>query len=114
MTDASLPGQRARCSALPPSASATCPTSPTSLVRGIGRAAYVEAGDGQPILMLHGEPTWGYLYRRMIPTLAEVGRVIVPDLIGFGRSDKPVAANAYSYKAHVRWLRQFVEALDLK
>ena len=53
------------------------------------RMAYVEAGDGQPILMLHGEPTWGYLYRRMIPTLAEVGRVIVPDLIGFGRSDKP-------------------------
>ncbi len=78
------------------------------------RMAYVEHGSGAPILLLHGEPTWGYLYRHMIPTLAEVGRVIVPDLIGFGRSDKPVAANAYSYKAHVRWLRKFIAALELK
>jgi hypothetical protein len=78
------------------------------------RMAYVEAGDGQPILMLHGEPTWGYLYRRMIPTLAEVGRVIVPDLIGFGRSDKPVNDNAYSYRSHARWLRRFIEQLDLQ
>ena len=78
------------------------------------RMAYVEAGDGRPILMLHGEPTWGYLYRRMIPTLAEVGRVIVPDLIGFGRSDKPVNDNAYSYRSHARWLRRFIEKLDLQ
>jgi haloalkane dehalogenase len=76
--------------------------------------AYVEAGVGQPIVMLHGEPTWGYLYRRMIPTLAEIGRVIVPDLIGFGRSDKPVSDNAYSYRSHVRWLRRFIEKLDLQ
>ena len=74
------------------------------------RMAYVEAGHGQPILMLHGEPTWGYLYRRMIPTLAEVGRVIVPDLIGFGRSDKPVNDNTYSYRSHARWLRHFIES----
>lgn len=78
------------------------------------RMAYVEAGDGRPILMLHGEPTWGYLYRRMILTLAEVGRVIVPDLIGFGRSDKPVNDNAYSYRSHARWLRRFIEKLDLQ
>lgn len=78
------------------------------------RMAYVEAGAGDPILLLHGEPTWGYLYRRMIPPLSEVGRVIVPDLIGFGRSDKPLAENAYSYKAHARWLRRFIEALDLR
>lgn len=78
------------------------------------RMAYVEHGEGDPILMLHGEPTWGYLYRHMIPPLAEVGRVIVPDLVGFGRSDKPVADNAYSYRSHVRWLRGFVEALDLQ
>ena len=78
------------------------------------RMAYVEAGTGDPILLLHGEPTWGYLYRHMIPPLAAIGRVIVPDLIGFGRSDKPVSANAYSYKAHARWLRKFIEALDLK
>ena len=78
------------------------------------RMAYVEQGKGDPVLMLHGEPTWGYLYRHMIPPLAQAGRVIVPDLIGFGRSDKPVAANAYSYKSHVRWVRKFVEQLDLR
>lgn len=78
------------------------------------RMAYVEAGAGDPILCLHGEPTWSFLYRRMIPALATAGRVIAPDLIGFGRSDKPVAQNAYSYRAHVRWLRKFVEALDLR
>jgi len=78
------------------------------------RIAYVEAGQGDPILMLHGEPTWGYLYRRMMPILAEVGRVIVPDQVGFGRSDKPVADNAYTYKSHVRWMRKLIEALDLK
>jgi haloalkane dehalogenase len=77
------------------------------------RMAYVEAGQGDPILMLHGEPTWGYLYRHMIPPLAKHGRVIVPDLIGFGRSDKPVAANAYTYKSHVRWMRAFLKVLDL-
>jgi haloalkane dehalogenase len=77
------------------------------------RMAYVEEGAGDPILMLHGEPAWGYVYRRMIPALARRGRVIVPDLIGFGRSDKPAAANAHSYKSHVRWLRGFIEALNL-
>jgi haloalkane dehalogenase len=64
--------------------------------------------------MLHGEPTWGYIYRKMIPTLAKMGRVVVPDYIGFGRSDKPVDDNAYSYKAHCRWMRQFISKLDLK
>jgi haloalkane dehalogenase len=78
------------------------------------RMAYVEAGSGDPILCLHGEPTWGYLYRHMIPTLAKLGRVIVPDLIGFGRSDKPIAANAFTYKSHARWLRGFIAALDLQ
>ena len=78
------------------------------------RMAYVEHGAGDPILMLHGEPTWGYLYRRMIPALSQAGRVIVPDLIGFGRSDKPVAANAYSYRSHARWVRRFIETLDLR
>lgn len=77
------------------------------------RMAYVESGSGNPILMLHGEPTWGFLYRRMIPRLASSGRAIVPDLIGFGRSDKPLQANAYSYKAQVRWMRRFIEKLDL-
>lgn len=77
------------------------------------RMAYIEHGTGDPVLMLHGEPTWGYLYRKMIPPLAKTGRTVVPDLIGFGRSDKPVAENAYSYRAHVRWMRGFIETLDL-
>src|SRR5262249_52068613 len=72
------------------------------------------AGLGDPILMLHGEPTWGYLYRKMIPPLESVGRVVVPDFIGFGRSDKPRPANAYSYRAHTRWLRKFILALGLE
>jgi haloalkane dehalogenase len=83
------------------------------MVEGL-RMAYIAHGTGDSILMLHGEPTWGYLYRHMIAPLADVGRVIVPDLIGFGRSDKPMADNAYSCKAHVRWLRHFIEALDLR
>jgi haloalkane dehalogenase len=78
------------------------------------RMAYVEAGTGDPILCLHGEPTWSYLYRHMIPTLSRVGRVIAPDLFGFGRSDKPVAANAYTYKSHARWMRGFLAALNLE
>ena len=85
------------------------------------RMAYVEAGVGadgsardECFLLLHGEPTWGYLYRHMIPTLAAAGRVVVPDLIGFGRSDKPAMPEAYSYRAHARWLYRFVEALDLR
>lgn len=78
------------------------------------RMAWVEAGEGDPILCLHGEPTWSFLYRRMMPVLAQKGRVICPDLIGFGRSDKPVQANAFTYRSHARWLRKFLEALDLR
>ncbi len=77
------------------------------------RMAYVEEGAGDAILMLHGAPAWGYLYRRMIPPLARTGRVVVPDLIGFGRSDKPRAANAHTCRSHARWLRKFILALDL-
>ena len=78
------------------------------------RMAYVESGSGDPILMLHGEPTWSYLYRHMIAPLARLGRVIAPDLIGFGRSDKPLASNAFTYRSHARWVRRFIEALDLR
>jgi haloalkane dehalogenase len=77
------------------------------------RMAYVEEGSGDPMLLLHGAPAWGYLFRRMIPPLSRAGRVVVPDLIGFGRSDKPRAANAYSYRSHARWLRKYILALDL-
>lgn len=63
------------------------------------------------VLLLHGEPTWGYLYRRMMPVLADAGyRTLVPDLIGFGRSDKPVERASYTYAGHVEWMRQFVQA----
>lgn len=72
------------------------------------RMAYVTAGpaDGPVVVLVHGEPTWGYLYRRMVGPLADAGlRVVVPDLVGCGRSDKPVARDSYSYAAHVEWLR---------
>lgn len=78
------------------------------------RTAHVEAGDGAPVLLLHGEPTWSFLYRRMIPGIAAAGhRAIAPDLIGFGRSDKPVDRRVFSYQRHVDWLRAWIEAQDL-
>lgn len=80
------------------------------------RMHYVDEGPStsDPILMLHGEPSWSYLYRHMIPVCAAAGhRVIAPDLIGFGKSDKPVAVDDYSYQAHMNWLTRFVEQLDL-
>jgi haloalkane dehalogenase len=78
---------------------------------------YVDEGprDGRVVLLLHGEPTWSYLYRKMIPILARAGlRAVAPDLIGFGRSDKPARAEDYSYARHVAWVKAFVESLDLK
>jgi haloalkane dehalogenase len=80
------------------------------------RMAYVDAGaaDAPPVLLLHGEPTWGYLYRRMIPILVDAGfRCVAPDLIGFGRSDKPTERSAYTYASHVSWMKGFLDALDL-
>ena len=80
--------------------------------------AYVEAGpsDGPPVLLLHGEPTWSFLYRKVITVLAEAGcRAIAPDLVGFGRSDKPVDTAAHSYARHVAWVRACAfDALDLR
>lgn len=82
------------------------------------RMHYAEAGGpsgGEPILCLHGQPTWSYLYRRMIPIFAAAGhRVIAPDFIGFGRSDKPTAREDYTYARHVEWLKAFLAALDLR
>src|SRR5256885_1491159 len=78
---------------------------------------YIDEGprDGEPVLMLHGEPSWSYLYRKMIPIIVEGGlRAIAPDLIGFGRSDKPASQDEYSYQAHVDWIADFVEQLDLR
>jgi pimeloyl-ACP methyl ester carboxylesterase len=81
------------------------------------RMAWVTAGEetsGETVLLLHGEPTWSFLYRSMMPPLAVRARVLAPDLIGFGRSDKPIAASAYTLRSHVRWLCRFVESLDLQ
>ena len=80
------------------------------------RVHYVDEGprSAAPVLMLHGEPSWSYLYRRMITIVAAAGhRVIAPDLIGFGRSDKPAAREDYSYQRHVDWMRGVVDALEL-
>jgi len=81
------------------------------------RMHYVDEGprDGAIVLLLHGEPSWSYLYRHMIPPLRDAGhRVIAPDLVGFGKSDKPTNKSAYSYAGHVAWMTAFIEALDLK
>ncbi len=81
------------------------------------RIAWVEDGPqrGDPILMLHGEPSWSYLYRKMIPILSGAGhRVVCPDLVGFGRSDKPTRPEDHSYASHVEWMRALAfEVLDL-
>ncbi len=81
------------------------------------RMAYIDAGpeDGPVALLLHGEPTWSFLYRHVIQTLVEAGvRCIAPDLIGFGRSDKPLSAGDHSYARHVEWVRDLAfDQLDL-
>ena len=81
------------------------------------RMHYVDEGPSEaaPVLLLHGEPSWSYLYRHMIPPLAASGmRVVAPDLIGFGRSDKPGNKSDYTYERHVDWMRRFIEALGLE
>lgn len=80
------------------------------------RMHYVDEGPRQsnPVLMLHGEPSWSYLYRHMIPRVAEVGhRVLAPDLIGFGKSDKPADVGDYSYERHMTWLNEWLTQLNL-
>ncbi|MEZ0578164.1 haloalkane dehalogenase [Nocardioides sp. MH1] len=80
------------------------------------RMHYVDEGprEGRVVVLLHGEPSWSYLYRTMIPPLVDAGhRVLAPDLIGFGRSDKPTAVADYSYLRHVEWVTAWIEALDL-
>lgn len=81
------------------------------------RLHYVDEGprDGATVLLMHGEPSWGYLYRKIIAALAARGhRAIAPDLIGFGRSDKPAARTDYTYERHVAWMSQWLATLDLK
>jgi haloalkane dehalogenase len=80
------------------------------------RVHYVDEGPpgAPPVLLLHGEPSWSFLYRKMVPILVAAGhRVVAPDLVGFGRSDKPAERSDYSYQRHVDWMSAFVDALDL-
>jgi haloalkane dehalogenase len=82
------------------------------------RVHYLDEGpaDGAVVLMLHGEPSWSFLYRKMIPVLTAAGlRCIAPDLVGFGRSDKPTERSDYTYARHVEWMRAALfDALDLR
>lgn len=80
------------------------------------RMHYLDEGsiDKPIILLLHGEPTWSYLYRKMIPTLSNNFRVITPDLIGFGKSDKLVNREDYTYQNHIDWISIFIQELGLK
>jgi haloalkane dehalogenase len=81
------------------------------------RIHYVDEGyyEHETVLMLHGEPSWSYLYRKMIPVVVEAGyRVIAPDLVGFGKSDKPAEMSDYSYQRHVIWMTGLIKSLDLK
>jgi haloalkane dehalogenase len=78
------------------------------------RMHYVDEGSGQPVVMFHGEPSWSYLYRKMIPPVVKSGRrAIAPDLVGFGRSDKPTDFDWYSYDRHYSYVSDLLGGLDL-
>lgn len=81
------------------------------------RIHHVDEGppDAAPVLLMHGEPSWAYLYRRFVPDLAARGhRVVAPDLVGFGRSDKPARREDYSYERHVAWMSDWLTEIDLR
>ncbi len=81
---------------------------------GTLRIAHVEVGEGRPVLLMHGEPSWSFLYRHVMSPLAAAGlRAVAPDLVGFGRSDKPARQADYSYARHVAWMSAWLEAVDL-
>lgn len=92
----------------------------TEIDDGVGatlRVHHVDEGppDAAPVLCMHGEPSWGFLYRHMIPVLGAAGhRVVVPDLVGFGRSDKPVRKEDYTYRRHIEWMTAWLHTLDLR
>jgi haloalkane dehalogenase len=78
------------------------------------RMHYLDEGSGPAVLLLHGEPTWSYLYRTVFPELVPAARAIAPDYFGFGRSDKPLRAEDYSYDFHVRSIERLADELDLR
>ena len=77
------------------------------------RMHYLDEGEGRPVLLLHGEPTWSFLYRKLIPELTPSARAVAPDYFGFGRSDKPTDQGWYSYDRHTASIARLVEELDL-
>jgi len=84
---------------------------------GFIRMHYIEEGsrDADPVLLMHGEPSWSYLYRKMIPIITEAGyRAIAPDLVGFGRSDKPAQPGDYTYQRHVDWAQAWLDRLEVQ
>lgn len=84
---------------------------------GTLRMHYVDAGpgDADPVLLMHGEPSWSYLYRKMIPIITAAGfRAIAPDLVGFGRSDKPADRKDYTYQRHVDWVQAWFDQMNLQ
>jgi len=91
------------------------PFAPRYLEIGGVRVHYIDEGAGETVLMLHGEPTWCYLYRKMIPPIVAAGhRAVAMDFIGFGRSDKFAEMDAYSYQMHIDALWSFLQQLDLR
>ncbi len=81
------------------------------------RIHYIDEGpkDAETVLLMHGEPSWSYLYRKMIPIISDSGfRVVAPDLVGFGRSDKPADRNDYTYQRHVDWMQGWLDNIDLR
>lgn len=84
---------------------------------GTLRVHYVDEGPSkaQPVLLMHGEPSWSYLYRKMIPIIVDAGfRAVAPDLVGFGRSDKPADRKDYTYQRHVDWMQGLLDKMDLR
>src|SRR5665811_717102 len=78
------------------------------------RIAFIDEGYGPPVLLMHGEPSWSFLYRKMMePLLAAGFRVLAPDLVGFGRSDKPTSTDAYTYQSHVDWMSGWLESVGV-
>jgi len=90
------------------------PFAPRYLAQDGLRMHYVEEGTGEPVLLLHGEPSWAFLYRKLITPLAGVARVVAPDYFGFGRSDKPTRVEDYSYDFHYASIERLADELDLR
>jgi pimeloyl-ACP methyl ester carboxylesterase len=97
--------------------SGTWPFSPMWFETADGRLHFIDEGprDGRPVILVHGNPTWGYLYRHFVPALVRAGhRVIVPDHLGFGRSDKPNGPSVYQIERHAERFEALLESLDLR